>query len=298
MISLAPFRYRNCLSEAGGPIKRIEQSRIDVMGRQQYHANAFLRDDLVRQRPSPSVYSQADGSGTSLSPQKARYKAVSEALERWAFQECTHTGDCERYGFGVDPTTNGMAAFPGVNAKVTRTHALLEAIERFCLIAWWEGLLNGIPVPEGENQVDGVEISHPCHDAVVAVLHRRSHDGIHCYGHAAGFSFREAFDRAIVELARSESVIRRYRRVFAESAWSSQPPEIFERRCLFFSTDLGYRYFQIARQRQMQGAIPSTRTVFDGEIPGPWSDYAHVWRVAFEPPSWHFLGKSEDYFFW
>jgi hypothetical protein len=42
-------------------------------------------------------------------------------------------------------------------------------------------------------------------------------------------------------------------------------------------------------------ALPGT--IFDGEIRGPWSRYANVWRVAFRPISSRFLEDGDRYFF-
>ncbi len=299
MISLAPFRYRNCLSEFGGPIDRIEESTLDVLGGSQSHANAYLREDLVRQRPALTVYSQADGSGTAPSPMLARYKSVSEALERWAFHECSTDPNRSRFGFDLDPSSNGMAAYPGFSTRDSRRHALLEAIERFCLIAWWEGKQGGTPIPVDEHNVDGVEVNYADEDAVVAILHRRTNDGFHCYGYGAGFSMRDAYERAAVELARSEVVVRRYRRLQNGTRTTvMQPTDLFERRCLYFSTDTGYQLFDVARRRGTAARSQRMKFVFDGEIPGAWTRYADVWRVAVEPPSSGFYTAGDNYFFW
>jgi hypothetical protein len=69
---------------------------------------------------------------------------------------------------------------------------------------------------------------------------------------------------------------------------------------LFFSTPAGHAGF-FARVRA-GAANPAGRAqpevVFDGEIPGPWSEYASVWRVVLRPVSAEFLADREDYFFW
>ena len=36
----------------------------------------------------------------------------------------------------------------------------------------------------------------------------------------------------------------------------------------------------------------------DRDIPGPWADYATVWRFALRPLSDGFLRAGNDYFFW
>ncbi len=192
-----------------------------------------------------------------------------------------------------------MAAYPGFSTRDSRRHALLEAIERFCLIAWWEGKQGGTPIPGDEHNVDGVEVNYADEDAVVAILQRRTNDGFHCYGYGAGFSMRDAYERAAVELARSEVVVRRYRRLQNGTRTTvMQPTDLFERRCLYFSTDTGYQLFDVARRRGTAARSQRMKFVFDGEIPGAWTRYADVWRVAVEPPSSGFYTAVDNYFFW
>jgi hypothetical protein len=71
-----------------------------------------------------------------------------------------------------------------------------------------------------------------------------------------------------------------------------------ERRSVFFSTEAGFELFseRVAASPRTPQVTP--RVVFDGRIDGPWSRYADVWRVAFEPPSRRFLKRDAQYFLW
>src|ERR1022692_2454767 len=64
-------------------------------------------------------------------------------MERWAFRVKVRAPDRELYGFDIDESSNGMAAFPGLFHTEARKRALLEAVERASVIAWWEGVLDG-----------------------------------------------------------------------------------------------------------------------------------------------------------
>src|ERR1044071_7034575 len=142
MLSLAGLRYRNVLAEHGGPIQRIETGHFPVRGRRTILANATLVPGLVRKGPL-SLFSDADGTGTHPVAAVARHKAVSEAMERWAFHALVRSDRAEEFGFDVDPSSCGMAAFPGFLRRQARRSAVLEAVERFSLIAWWDGKIDG-----------------------------------------------------------------------------------------------------------------------------------------------------------
>jgi hypothetical protein len=78
------------------------------------------------------------GGGWSQSRLESQEKAITEAIERWAFRFYTenHSNDC---GLELDPTSNGFAALP-VELGEDRCflHSACEAIERYILCAIWE----------------------------------------------------------------------------------------------------------------------------------------------------------------
>jgi len=302
MLNLAPWRYRQIFTEQGGPITRIEFSEFMVLGYRCFQANAYLASHLTgKARPKLDLYSTADGTGTDRSAMVARYMAISEALERWAFHAKVNDFDRDVYGFDRDASSNGMAAFPGLFDWQCRKKAYFEALERFCVIAWWEGRLAAEVSPTNWNDVFALVIQHPLGDGVVVILFRRCTPGaFYSYGHAAGRDFRGACHRASIELCRNEYVLRSYRATHPTFSYVDLPQvhDIFERRLLFFSLPEGHALFQERLKTEPRRPIEPPNVLFDGPIVGPWSRYATVWRVALELPTEGYLEPKLEYFFW
>jgi len=298
MINLAALRYRGVFAEQGGPIARIETVDIVVADQRQFQSNAFLRSDLQLPAAKRTVYSNAAGSGTAASPMVARNMAISEALERWAYAATAVSDRRAKYGFDIDPMSNGMAAFPGLFASQARPCAYLEAVERFSLIAWWEGMLPTISKPTPWKDIRAAVIwAEP--DAVVAIVYKRTAEGLYAYGHAAARDFGAACRKAVVELARHEYVIRSY--WLARAGGGGQPAvpsDLLERRSVHFASEEGHEQFLRRIHSSPTETLAPRRVAFDGEIPGPWSRYAPVWRVVFQPVTKRYLTNDERYFLW
>lgn len=294
MLSLAGLRYRNVLAEHGGPVARIEAGWFPVRGRQVVLANATLKSGLVRKGPVV-LFSSADGTGTDPVATVARHKAISEAMERWAFHALVRSPQAAEYGFDVDPSSTGMSAFPGLLPRQARRAAVLEAVERFSLISWWDGRVDGRVFQTDWPGVSAIAIDGPF-GGVTVVAYARTEWGGYVYGHAAEESFGSACERAVMELARHEWILRArwLSRVAGESV---EPTNIFERRCLFFATDEGHALFQARLRCRVSGAAPEPEVVCDRDLPGPWSEYATVWRFALRPPSDGYLHGGDRYFF-
>lgn len=299
MLSLAPLRYRHAMDPASGPIGRVDLFDLPVPGRRLFHANAFLKPGLVNRPRNNAVYGNADGSGAHESVAVARHMAVSEALERWAFYAVSGGPRRAEYGFDVDPSSNGMAAFPGIGTGAAQKAAWHEAIERHCLIGWWHGSVGATRRPAPWNGFHAIEFIHGFKGVSVVLLIREAEPELIVFGHAAGATFEAACKRALVELARSELVIRRHRTLHPGPVGRrlATVTELFERRSLFFSTPEGYRAV-LAKGRQFVREWKEPRVVFDGRIPGPWEEFTTVWRVVLEPPTMEFLQRRDDWFFW
>ncbi len=297
MLSLASYRYRNVLEANGGPIKQFSLREFPVYGRPMTQANVWLVDRLIPARRRLALYSDADGTGTHAVPMVARHLAVSEALERWAFHATVHAVDRELYGFDVDESTNGMAAFPGVFHAQARKHAMLEAVERASVIAWWEGLLDGVVRTTDWPGINAVVLPSPIDFGVTVIAYRECWTGTYAYGYGAAADYFGACERAVMELARQECVLNLKR--VAEGIGEFKPSDdLFERRALFFSSAEGYELFQERLQRPPVGPRFRSSIVCDTEIRGPWSQYASVWRVLVGRPEVDFLVNSERYFYW
>ena len=299
MLTLAGFRYRNILAEAGGPIAKLAFCDTMVLGERRFQANAFLRPELIAWKTSSEVFSDAAGTGTADSPMVARYKAISEAIERWAHMEVVSSPERDRYGFDVDPSSNGMAAFPGLRKRQARPAAFWEAVERFNLLSWWEGRLDAIETATRWPGVRAAVIRAET-PGVTVILFRRSPQGHYAYGHAAGPDFAIACERAATELERHDFVVKHYLLVHSGEVEEMMPftTQAIERRSVFFAQPAGHEKF-LERLRLKPWSPPiSPRLVYDGPVPGPWSKYADVWRVVYAPPSERFLGNDGRYFFW
>jgi len=294
MLNLAAIKYRNVLTDFGGPIVKICSAPFSIYGRNTFQANAFLAPGLIPRRPPHELYGDSDGTGSSEHPVVARYMAVSEALERWAFHVEYDGPNSKRYGFDVDRSSNGMAAFPGVFKSQSRARARLEALERLALISWWDSRISASPISCSFAGINGVRLHHPANFGEVVVVYRQSRSGHVSYGHAAGDTVAGATARAIVALARNEFVVT-YHKL---RGGSNQLHHFFERRCLYFAGPEGHQEFLAKLEGQPTKPAPTWDPVFDGEIPGPWSKYATVWRTALRMPTQDFLDRRLNFFFW
>jgi len=299
MLSLAAFRYRNVLTLAGGPIERLEITDTMVLGESAFLANAYLRSDLIVRPRARELYSQANGSGTADSPMVARFMAISEALERWAHWQLHESSEGRKYGFGVDPSSNGLAAFPGLFKRQARSGALMEAAERFNLLNWWEGRL---PALESATRWPGVRAVTICSEApgLTVILFKRTEAGLFAYGHAAAGDFTAACRKAAMEMERHAQVVAHFATTHAGGIHAQLAPDAhpIERRSLFFAREEGHELFLERLRSQPAKPAVEPNLVYDGPVPGPWSRYADVWRVVYEPPSRRFLGMEENYFLW
>ena len=295
MLSLASLRYRSVLAAHGGPVQSIEAGEFPVFGRRLFQANARLKKSLAPQRRL-QIYSDADGTGTHSSPMVARHIAVSEALERWAYHATVRSERRSEFGFDIDESSNGMAAFPGFSRAPARRAAVLEAVERFCLLNWWEGNLEGEERGTDWPGTTALAFESPI-GGVAVLLYARSDWGFHVYGHAAAESFGRACEKAVLELVRHEWVLRS--RML--SGVRTAPTDLLERRASFFAGEEGHRLFRdriAARATRPPPNALKAEVAGDSEISGPWSEYATVWRFVLRPPSERFLSEGERYFFW
>ena len=297
MLSVAGYRYRNVLETDGGPVGRVSLREFPVYGRPMYQANAWLSDKIVSHRKKFALYSDADGTGTSHTPMIARYMAISETMERWAYRVKVRANDRELYGFDIDESTNGMAAFPGLFRTEARKRALMEAIERVSIIAWWEGVIDGEVRATEWPGISALVLPSPIGHGVTVVAFREVRPDCFAYGQGAAEDYFGACERAVMELARNEYVLG-LRRVSLGLAAQEAPSDLFERRCLFFSTLEGHTMFQDRIERKITGPRFKSEVICDAEIEGPWSEFAAVWRVLVRPPTTDFLVNSERYFFW
>ena len=293
MLSLAPFLYRNVFAEDGGPIEQIKSFSTPIFGSTVHHATALLKLGL-KDKGSWGIYgNEAGGSGSSKeSLAIAQHKAISEALERWAYADAIKSVDRASYGFDHDRSSNGMCAFPGFKWQARRG-AYTEALERWALMSWWDGRLKAALVPSPYANVGLVRIEHGQSKGEVVILFYKSTEGHWCYGHASGKTVVSAAEHAASELQRSSYVLKRH---FARE--TPGIPNFLEKRLLHFATEQGHAEFLARLQTPPDKPTPAWRTIFDGEIKGPWSQWATVWRHCVEMPTLDFIDPEKRFFFW
>lgn len=188
-----------------------------------------------------------------------------------------------------------MSAFPGLFDRQARRHSVLEAVERFSLIAWWDGLIEGRRFDTDWPGVSAIAIDSPL-GGVTVVVYARTQWGGYVYGHAADESFSGACEKAILELGRHEWIMRSWwlQRVAGEHKVATN---LFERRCIYFATEEGHETFMRRVETPASGPAPTPEVLCDCELPGPWDEYATVWRFALRPPSDGYIRGGAEYFF-
>lgn len=294
MLNLAALKYRRALAELGGPIARIVSTPVSIFGRNIYQAEAFLTPVLSSRKPEFGNAAEPDGTGSDESPQIARHMAVSEAIERWAFHS-EYTGpNASRYGFDGDCSANGMAAFPGFFKAQARTRAHLEALELLALVAWWNGHIDASPASSTLPGIEALRLHHPADFGEVVIVYRKSKSGHVSYGYAAGHTIAGATTRAVVELARNEFFVTAHKICGRHQPLSNY----LERRCLHFASPEGHQEFLARIESGPDKEAPAWDPHYDGEISGPWSRYATVWRTALRMPTQDFLDPRVNFFYW
>ena len=301
-MNLAPLKYRNILECDGGPVRTLDIGTETILGQDTYSAHAYLRPNLQCRNRMRYVENMPDGAGSAADPSTARFRAISEALERWAFRHCSRdASETARYGFDYDPTTNGMGAYPGLFNSPARTAAESEAIERTCLIHWWDGFLNASAIMDPFEGVRGIEIENPFSHDTVVLLWKFISEKFYTYGFGIGKSLNKACWRAGIELHRTANIVEmHYRNKEAiDSDYVSQFPHLFERRILYFSRPEAFAQIIEKIENGPDKKCPKKPcALIDCKVTGPWDRYVTVWRVVYEQPNRDFSSNRSDYFFW
>ena len=277
-MNLAPMRYANIDAKSGGPIELMEAGALETERGRFYQVNASLAGIHNLNRVGTQYFSPADGTGVDRHLLMAQYKAISEALERWAYHYLVQIGYLRRYGFDVEPTTTGMAAYPGLFEFQARRRAKLEAEERFCINRWWHGHLGSRDRQQANHRA--LEIENPLSGSRVALVWKEFRPGRHAYGTAAGRTWDQAHAKAWLEMELMARALNKG--PAADLAALRRMPNSGERQLVYFSLEEGHSRFQ---QRLKQGSSgwsgSRPQPIIDCLIPGPWQAYTTVWRVVY-----------------
>ncbi|MEX0325974.1 MAG: hypothetical protein AB3N33_07805 [Puniceicoccaceae bacterium] len=301
MFSLAPLRYSRALKSRGGPIEGLNHGPVTIQGKRLHQATASLSRHLNLNRVENQIFANADGTGTDASPMVARHKAISEALERWAYHYINQKGHRSLHGFKEDDTTSGMAAFPGLSRRPARELARLEAVERYCLVHWWSRWLGHQPLKTSIPGEHAIRIDNPISEAAVVLCWRTSPCGWTAYGTAAAPKPRSALWKATIEMERAIAALEYFKQENPSFSEADLPAltNHLERRLLHFAMPSGQAAF-VERLKMDTGTHGNTSPapLVDGEIGGPWERYATVWRTLYPVRSREHLNPGRLTFYW
>ena len=244
-------------------------------------SNAYLKDGLSRSLPY-SVFRECDGTGLATTVHEARSKAISEAIERWAFWTKYASSEADFYAFDQSPSTVGMAAYPEFRHKRSRDTARQEAAERFIVLAWWEGHLDGkvFNVPHLRCRAVILEAG----GYTTAIVYRGIKDTrFFAYGRGAARTATKAIEHAYRELIVFEINLLQFSTPEDLYLTAERTSLIQEKRMLFFAREEGHIAFLDRLQRKQWRQPVSPEVLYDGPLVGPWSQYAKVWRCAYTP---------------
>jgi hypothetical protein len=264
-IDFSSWFYRNIFSDNAGPIEKISVVHLADQG--MFEAQAFLRQDLkIKSIPTYQLYGNCDGTGTNRLKKTAITKAISEALERWAFYQ----------NYKVGQTTDGMAAYPSFTTKQARQHAKNEAIERWSLHEWWDENLSSNIIDDHH-----IELVTPFIGTSTIIAHSLfilNNEPIYIYGFATADTLLKAKVQANIEMLRNKCALSVINKVSDETICDQ------EKNLCYFSTIQGNKVFinKINTTCTLDRSTTMPKTLFDSEIVGPWSKYARVWKIQFE----------------
>lgn len=265
-----------------------------------WHSTAALHHASVR--PYSGRVLVSAGSGWSQDREESQAKAVTEAVERWAYF-LYQKNMCDA-ALDKDNTTTGFAALPEeVPVARLTLAAYSEAVERWVVSSIWD--TSDIPLTEAEAD-----------PGVFRKLFKKLDGRLHCFrarlktsgepvpvgdtlefclyvfettqggavpGSACGDNWAIVSQRALTEVFTHATAFRRL-----EKQPSSAVSNILERRLLYFGADPRGFDKVVERLRRGSGKImPETPPViFSRQLPGPWNPEISIHRVVLKdtPP--------------
>ena len=175
-------------------------------------------------------------------------------------------------------------AYPGLLKSTARKHAVREAVERYCQIQWWNGRLSHHDLNLEWDGVRAIEISNFLTADSVILTWWTNGNNWTAYGLGTAQDRNSAIGKAMIEMERSLQFIKV---LYRDNPGFNQEdlvnlPNHLERRLVYFALPEGHAEFQkrIAQQ-PFAGNPEKVVPLVDGEIKGPWSKYATVWRVVY-----------------
>lgn len=253
------------------PIKKIQIRKDEISKNKTGHlVNSFLKVSRP-DRHTSKIYSNAHGSGSDSFKHIAITKAITESIERNALYENINNNE---HCFALDKTTTGMAALPTLSNLNVRSIALAEAIERFSIVKFNDGLISC--VEELSNAEYWVAILKSPFKHYTAILCSKPNDTIgYSYGFAAHKNKKEAIKKAEVELYRNIGILSACKLLKHEHS------NITDKRLIFFASEEGYQHFRkllMTAKSNLNKEDKEVELLVDQEIPHSYSKNVTVWR--------------------
>jgi len=267
-LNIAALKYAHVHREHGGPIHSLAFTERDSPEGKLFESFAYL--DETRAGLGP-LGTQPQGQALGFTKEEAVHGAISQAMEFWAWKSAPPAL------LQSDSSPLGFAAFPGLGHQGARKRAYFSAAEKFTLLSWWAGRCRHSPLKIPGT--DGIQIASPIQGVTLAVVHSVS-AGQTIFGVGTATTLGPAVQRARLQLQRNRDWL------FARYA----APYAALHRLQYFSAGSGLSsYHARAAETGTRAAAPAL--LCDQLVPGPWAQYAHVWRCLFES-----LPESEDSF--
>ena len=288
------IRYRNIIDPLNGPISKVTawQQKHPLLG-DYFESVASLLPELCPPK-STDIYAHGAGGGASKSKITAVHKAISEALERWAFFHVSlnETNQKTILLLDTDPTSTGFACHPSYISCATRKKSHEEAVERWSIYNWWIGKLPARILTQNECNLQ-IEIMSPFDNLKVFCCASKGERGFYIYGFSAADSLERAKSQALIEQNRNERALSKF------------PPDQVPRfrcdkRLFYFSTEEGFAQFNenLEKSLLLRSFPERPRKLVDREVKGPWTKYARVWRTLYEGGEvWHHSASEKIFLF-
>jgi hypothetical protein len=287
---ISAFFYRKVLEE-DGPI----HSNVSVVnftsGRKEVSVN--LKNRIIVTLPAlphNKLYGNCHGTGTHYNLNIAFYKAVSEAIERWAFLfSLNDKKNNNKLLLNYNKSTDGFAAMPGLFLNKVRERSLCEAYERHVIKYWWKHLIpvekiNNYKINLFENGKSNVYLLKQPNLKfnVILIVWKSLRLNFQTYGFACRYKLTDAIEAASIELERNVSILNRY--YFSNVIFDQNTLNINEKRLLYFSQNYGAEAFdetiKYTECCKLKHFLP--KLIVDSSVEGDWSSYAMVHRCLFE----------------
>lgn len=266
MIDVGFFSYKKAISTTG-PIAKVSYTKIDNL----FQASAYLKDELTHGlRSNYSLYDPVDGNGFSSSPYLAVRKAISEAIERWAFYNCVFTNSSV---IQIDKTTSGFAAYPELFSFHVKYQSHIEAVERWALHSWNKNKTSNSEI-KSEGLINYCSLITSFKNTHTVIVWQNSDYG-YCYGFSSDSTFNKSFEKAKIEMKRNLRVLTKRRQNTTTVG--------YEKRLLYFASEDGYKYFIDKVESQKNTPVINHNVLINSAVDGPWTKYARVWRTLYGP---------------